>query len=81
MISNYGIAALANACAHPVLAGRAKELGAIELLRNYVEQSVDMFNTRVQLAQTALARLNGVGLGAGDLEEGGGRRVHEVKIL
>lgn len=30
-----------------------------------------MFNNRVQLAQTALARLNGVGLGVGDLEEGG----------
>lgn len=67
LIRDYGLAALANAAAHPVLAGRAKELGAVELLRNYLEHSVDVFNNRVQMAQTALARLNGVG----DLEEGG----------
>ncbi|CAN0406848.1 unnamed protein product, partial [Phaeothamnion confervicola] len=29
----YAVAALANAAAHPVLAGRMKELGALEVLR------------------------------------------------
>eukprot|EP00752_Nemacystus_decipiens_P010607 g9445.t1 len=38
-IRDYGLAGLANACAHPVLAGRAKELGAPELLRNFLERN------------------------------------------
>lgn len=38
-IRDYGLAGLANACAHPVLAGRAKELGAPEILRNFLERN------------------------------------------
>lgn len=71
MIRDHGLAALANACAHPVLAGRAKELGADKLLRKCLERSVDLFNSPSQMAQTAFARLYAVGHGIGDLEEGG----------
>ncbi|CAN0356250.1 unnamed protein product, partial [Scytosiphon promiscuus] len=35
----YGSAALANACSHPVLAGRAKELGAPEILRKFIQRN------------------------------------------
>lgn len=70
LIRDHGLAALSNACAHPVLAGRAKELEADKLLRKSLERSVDLFNSPSQMAQTAFARLYAVGHGIGDLEEG-----------
>ncbi|CAM9780187.1 unnamed protein product, partial [Ectocarpus sp. 8 AP-2014] len=86
-IRDYGLAALANACAHPVLAGCAKELGALELLRrNFLQDKVSteasgrwrgggrLLRSRVgqrQRAETAVARLNGAGFG-GDGGGGGG---------
>ncbi|CAN0013646.1 unnamed protein product, partial [Laminaria digitata] len=83
LIRDYGLAALANACAHPVLAGRARELGALELLRVFEVDAtaavavsrvgcVKIASTRRKWAATAVARMNGLGLRAGDIEEGGG---------
>lgn len=53
-IRDYGLAGLANACAHPVLAGRAKELGAPELLRKFLER-----NTTEAAASGASSRWRG----------------------
>lgn len=71
MIRDYGLAALAYACAHLVLANRAKDLGALDFVRKYLERCVDLFKLRHQMARTVFARLDHFGLGEGDLEEGG----------
>lgn len=84
-VRDYALAAVANACAHPVLAGHAKELGALERLRVLLETgatsvvplfAVDLRRrsrvSRKQMVETAMARLDGAGLGGGgDVEEGG----------
>lgn len=68
---------MANACAHPVLAGRAKELGAVQQMRNLLENSAQRSSFahpseegRRQRAETVIARLTASG--RGDIEEGGG---------
>lgn len=84
MVRDYGLAAVANACAHPVLAGRAQELGALEQMRNFLKRSPvpssSLLDTRYQRsrvgrnqrAETAVARLTGAGHAGGDIEEGAG---------
>lgn len=54
---DYGIAAVANACAHPVLAGRAKELGALQQMRKLLESSShDRPFSRLSLAESSGTR-------------------------
>lgn len=91
MVREYGVAAVANACAHPVLAGRAKELGAIAQMRALLGNSEASHsladNTRNirtnlvgrrQRAETVLARLTGKGYGSsGSGGRGGGGDIEE----
>lgn len=68
-------AALANACAHPVLAGRARELGAHEVVTKSLERRLaDGDRVRISwVLETVLERLNihRARLSDGDVEEGG----------
>lgn len=85
-IRGYGFAAIANACAHPILAGRAKELGALESMRSFLRSPPPIISSmfgnndspaweelrRSPRASTAVARMSGTGLRVreGDIEEG-----------
>ena len=64
-------AALANACAHPVLAGRARELGARGIVKKCLERRLaDGDRVRISwVLETVLERLS---IKDGDVEEGGG---------
>lgn len=66
------LAALANAFAHPVLAGRAKELEAPELLRALPGVGPKLGARLAIVAETALLRLDGPE--GGDVERGVGGR-------
>ncbi|CAM9437859.1 unnamed protein product [Choristocarpus tenellus] len=78
-LRRYAIAAVSNACAHPVLAARAEELGAVDVMREVVKSSrpssfvMSIMGTGVSSAAdcagTALLRLTGSE--EGDLEEVG----------
>ncbi|CAN0495866.1 unnamed protein product [Ectocarpus sp. 12 AP-2014] len=75
MERDLALAALANACGHRVLAERAKDLGAIELLRRFLKKSRSRFLyvARTNVVSASLTRLERHGfIAAGDVEAGGG---------
>ncbi|CAM9707104.1 unnamed protein product [Ectocarpus sp. 13 AM-2016] len=75
MERDLGLAALANACGHRVLAERAKDLGAIEVLRRVLKKSRSSFFyvARTNVVSASLTRLERHGfISRGDVEAGGG---------
>lgn len=71
MLTGVAGAALANACAHPVLVGRARELGARGIVKKCLERRLaDGDRVRISwVLETVLERLS---IKDGDVEEGGG---------
>jgi len=61
----YAAAAIANACAHPVLAGKIKDLHGLELMQKIESQNkanMAFGGSRIsECAETAIARLSGEG--------------------
>lgn len=76
----YAIAGLANACAHPVLAGRIKDLKGIQILQKIEKENnkggIVFGGTRIgECAETALIRLGVGGDGGGGVGGGGGNDI------
>ena len=75
MLSGVAGAALANACAHPVLAERARELGGVEIVAKCCQRRrVDGDRVRISwVVETVMERLNHrARLADGDVKEEGG---------
>lgn len=63
----YAAAAIANACAHPVLAGKIKELHGLELMQKIEKSNLAFGGSRItECAETAIARLSE---GGGDVRQ------------
>lgn len=73
MQTTYAAAAIANACAHPVLAGKIKELHGLEVMQKVESQNKSNLafgGSRItECAETAIARLS---------EGGGGKDVRQA---